>query len=72
MLAWLYDEDRWPSGPAGGIVTKDRQYRARYLLFTPHPYGSEKAELKAASCQCSGAYLGESRPSTFRNPLSLS
>ena len=45
MLAWLYDEDRWPSGPAGGIVTKDRQYRARYLLFTPHPYGSEKAEL---------------------------
>ena len=47
MLAWLYDEDRWPSGPAGGIVTKDRQYRARYLLFTPHPYGSEKAELKA-------------------------
>ena len=47
MLAWLYDEDRWPSGPAGGIVTKDRQYRARYLLFTPHPYGSKKAELKA-------------------------
>ena len=47
MLAWLYDEDRWPSGPAGGIVTKDRQYRARYLLFTPHPYGSDKAELKA-------------------------
>ena len=47
MLAWLYDEDRWPSGPAGGIVTKDRQYRARYLLFTPYPYGSEKAELKA-------------------------
>ena len=47
MLAWLYDEDRWPSGPAGGIVTKDRQYRARYLLFTPYPYGSDKAELKA-------------------------
>lgn len=47
MLAWLYDEDRWPSGPAGGIVTKDRQYRARYLLFTPYPYGSERAELKA-------------------------
>ena len=21
MLAWLYDEDRWPSGAAGGIVT---------------------------------------------------
>lgn len=46
MLAWLYDEDRWPSGPAGGIVTKDHQYRARYLLFTPFPYGSEEAEIK--------------------------
>lgn len=46
MLAWLYDEDRWPSGPAGGIVTKDRRYRARYLLFTPYPYGSEQAEMK--------------------------
>lgn len=35
MLAWLYDEDRWPSGAAGGLVTKDPQYRARYLLFLP-------------------------------------
>src|SRR5215471_4255193 len=23
MLCWLYDEDRWPSGSAGGIVTRD-------------------------------------------------
>ena len=35
MLCWLYDEDRWPSGAAGGIVTKDESFRARYLLFTP-------------------------------------
>jgi hypothetical protein len=34
MLAWLYDEDRWPSGAAGGIVTKDHAFRARTLLFT--------------------------------------
>lgn len=39
MLAWLYDEDRWPSGSAGGLVTKDECYRGRYLLFTPIPYG---------------------------------
>lgn len=43
MLAWLYDEDRWPSGAAGGIVTKDRRYSARYLLFTPTPYGTGAA-----------------------------
>ena len=40
MLAYLYDEDRWPSGAAGGLVTKDPEFRERYLLFTPHPYGS--------------------------------
>ena len=34
MLAWLYDEDRWPSGAAGGLVTKDKRYRARNLMFT--------------------------------------
>ena len=30
MLAWLYDEDRWPSGAAGGIVTKDPKFREKY------------------------------------------
>lgn len=38
MKVWLYDEDRWPSGTAGGLVTKDPKYRAKYLLFTPTPY----------------------------------
>lgn len=38
MLAWLYDEDRWPSGAAGGIVTKDEKYRQRSLMFTTAPY----------------------------------
>jgi len=41
MLAWLYDEDRWPSGAAGGYVTKDKENRARYLLFTPVPYSGK-------------------------------
>ena len=35
MLSWLYDEDRWPSGAAGGLVTKDKKYRARSLCFSP-------------------------------------
>ena len=34
MKAWLYDEDRWPSGAAGGIVTRDKRYRMRYLRFS--------------------------------------
>lgn len=31
MNAWLYDEDRWPSGAAGGLVTKNPAYRERHL-----------------------------------------
>src|SRR5688572_30823443 len=34
MLAWLYDEDRWPSGFAGGIVTRDERFRAKRLVWT--------------------------------------
>ncbi|RMD74603.1 MAG: hypothetical protein D6820_16420, partial [Lentisphaerae bacterium] len=31
MEAWLYDEDRWPSGAAGGLVTRDSRWRIRTL-----------------------------------------
>ncbi len=31
MEAWLYDEDRWPSGTAGGMVTAEPRFRMKYL-----------------------------------------
>jgi hypothetical protein len=31
LEAWLYDEDRWPSGAAGGLATRDPKFRMRYL-----------------------------------------
>ena len=31
MKAYLYDEDRWPSGAAGGLVTRDPRFRTREL-----------------------------------------
>ncbi len=34
MLAWLYDEDRWPSGFAGGYVTKNPRFRQKFMRFT--------------------------------------
>ena len=37
MLAYLYDEDRWPSGAAGGLVTKGPEHRMRYLVLTWTP-----------------------------------
>lgn len=33
MQAWLYDEDRWPSGAAGGLVTQNHEYRKKNLVL---------------------------------------
>ena len=38
LKTWLYDEDRWPSGFAGGYVTSNQAYRARYLVWTLKEY----------------------------------
>lgn len=35
LLCYLYDEDRWPSGSAGGLVTKDQENRTRFLVLSP-------------------------------------
>lgn len=34
MFVGLYDEDKWPSGFAGGFITQNKKYRQRWLLFT--------------------------------------
>ncbi|MBQ6948023.1 MAG: hypothetical protein IJN42_08235, partial [Clostridia bacterium] len=46
MLAWLYDEDRWSSGPAGGLVTKHKPFRRKRLMLFPEDKGwnTPKAE----------------------------
>ncbi len=49
MLAWLYDEDRWPSGFAGGLVTCEHKHRTKHLLFTPEPYSGDAKELMTIS-----------------------
>ncbi len=36
MEAWMYDEDRWPSGAGGGLVTCDQRYSKRDLTLTIH------------------------------------
>lgn len=42
MEAWLYDEDRWPSGTAGGMVTKNPENRMRSIEMSSVP--SEKSD----------------------------
>jgi len=31
MESWLYDEDRWPSGSAGGYVTQEPKFRMKFI-----------------------------------------
>ncbi|MHC4873906.1 MAG: glycosyl hydrolase [Planctomycetota bacterium] len=52
MEAWLYDEDRWPSGAAGGLVTSNRKYSMRCLnviLTTSSKYVAQKGDLAVFS-----------------------
>ncbi|HAZ62609.1 MAG TPA: hypothetical protein DCZ72_03220 [Armatimonadetes bacterium] len=37
LEAWLYDEDRWPSGTAGGLVTLDPAHRLRFVSLRRDP-----------------------------------
>ncbi|MBQ6018540.1 MAG: hypothetical protein IJL26_00035 [Clostridia bacterium] len=57
MNSYLYDEDRWPSGAAGGLVTKNKKLRGKYIIFTQEKretvsfeemYEAEKPYLYAA------------------------
>ena len=59
MEAWLYDEDRWPSGAAGGLVTKNPKYRHRRLVMdrfeNPKDFKWTPATLAAFTASVNGA-----------------
>ncbi|MBE5766313.1 MAG: hypothetical protein E7335_03980 [Clostridiales bacterium] len=45
MENWLYDEDRWPSGSAGGKATEEMEYREKSLvLYEMNPDAFEWTE----------------------------
>ncbi len=59
MFSYLYDEDRWPSGTAGGFtVQDDDESLQKYLFLTCIPYDdgtltceADKAKAKAPNCK---------------------
>ncbi|MBO4345103.1 MAG: hypothetical protein J5833_05075, partial [Victivallales bacterium] len=62
MLAWLYDEDRWPSGSAGGYVTRDPKYRARHLEIHFKPMAKAPVDGDSEGKTIGGAFEGEKGP----------
>lgn len=61
LYVWLYDEDGWPSGFAGGLVNgSGREYWARTLRFeTEMPEGSKKEVLCAYKRDLKGYRIAE-------------
>lgn len=60
LHAWLYDEDRWPSGFAGGLVTCSSEYRSRFLVWSPKPYSDgEVPETDKKNSTASAVRSGE-------------
>ncbi|RAL62972.1 hypothetical protein DID88_004059 [Monilinia fructigena] len=62
MLACLYDDDRWPSGAAGGkVIEKYPEHKGKHLLFTPHAYGTVPlgggAPASARACRSENGHL---------------
>jgi hypothetical protein len=57
LEAWLYDEDRWPSGTAGGLVTKEPKFRLKYMRLTTVPgreFGWKDGIYAAFACDLNG------------------
>ena len=62
MMNYLYDEDRWPSGTAGGYVTQNPEYRMNFVTLRIVPRGQyEWADtlLAAFICQLDGTSFSD-------------
>ncbi len=71
MEVWIYDEDRWPSGTAGGMVTEEPRFRLKFIqlrvvsaaefdwtLSVPDP----EALVAAFACRLEGVAYSDSIP----------
>ena len=62
LESWLYDEDRWPSGSAGGKVTIDPQYRMKSIVLKesdPEKFSWEGDIVKVFAGKVDGYNLDE-------------
>ena len=78
MEAWLYDEDRFPSGFGGGLITCDPKYRAKGITLKEVAFEDAAAEelpattLAIFAAQVNGIHATKVRrlsPDSFRTEL---
>lgn len=64
MDSWLYDEDRWPSGSAGGLVAAKEENRMRYLQMhqsAPQSFLWDDKALITFACKLDGVSFSDER-----------
>ena len=74
MEAWIYDEDRWPSGLAGGLVTQYPEYRPRRLTvkgFESASFVPDKKYIALFSCKIEGYDIYDYKRITQRDVNNL-
>ncbi len=71
MLTWLYDEDRWPSGFGGGLVTCHEEYRQRCLVFSSEPIEEGFPKERGQSDSSARAIRNDSRKLLMRYGVQL-
>jgi hypothetical protein len=72
MEAWLYDEDRWPSGTAGGLVTEDPAHRMQFLhlrTVSGVEFRWDDSLLAAFTCRLDGTAYSDSARLISETPL---
>ncbi len=65
MSAYLYDEDRYPSGVAGGYVPMHKEFRGKYLtvrILSSAEYRAEEGDIRVFSVKFKGERLISYRP----------
>lgn len=74
MKAWLYDEDRWPSGTAGGLVTRDPQNRMKFVSLYCVPANQfvwNDSIIAAFTCTLDGVNYTDCQRITQTTPTSV-
>lgn len=82
MKVWIYDEDNWPSGYAGGrVLARDPEYVGQNLTLERHYLeGSEELQLEldrpeevraVLACQIAEVWRLPPNPLTFHGPVEV-
>jgi hypothetical protein len=75
MESWLYDEDRWPSGTAGGMVTEEPEFRMHFLHLSVQDvrhfsFENDEKNLAFFAAELNGIDLDEYQRIDEKTPLS--